>query len=134
MLHHHPLALSKGRHDGAGKLGALGKALLKADIQMVGVGSGKQRKAALVDPHPQRVVQHLQNGQRADVDTLVVVGQLQARKHALDQHALARTRVADDADELIGWPQILLGDLHAQFGHAHVAARGKVDAVQMADI
>ncbi len=89
MFDHNTLAFVERCHDCACNFRALGKSLLKPDIQMVGVRGGKQRKTALVDSHAQRVVQHLQNRQRTDIDTFIVICQLQPWKHTLNQHTLA---------------------------------------------
>ena len=101
---------------------------------MVGVRGGKQRKASLADSHAQRIIQHLQNRQRTNVDPLVVISQLQSGEHPLDQHTFTGTCIADDPDQLIHRAQILLCNLHSQFRHSLVSSWCKIDAVQMTDI
>ena len=90
MLYDHALFHVDGVHDGVGQNMRLGKAHLKADVEMVGM---RRVKAVLLG--------HIQNGQRANVHAVVVVGQFQPREHAVDQRALARARVADEADQPI---------------------------------
>ncbi len=96
----------------------LGERLLKADVQVIGV---RLVEAAVVN---------IQQRQRAHVDAVVVVGELQPREHAAYQQALARPGIANDADEPVKCGQVPLGNSHAQLAHAHIAARGKVHAVQ----
>ena len=106
-------SISQGAH--------LGEAVLKADVHVVGVGGEKAEAPVL-----------LQKRQGPDVYTVVVVGQLQAGKHAPDQGALAGAGLADDADELVKGGEIELHQLHAQGVHTGVTPGGEVGADNMA--
>ena len=135
VFYDHSLSLLDCRHDGAGQLRALSESLLKADIQMIGVRGSKEGKSLFADTsHSQRVIQHLQQRQRANVDTFIIICQFQTWEHTFDQHTFSRTCVTDYADELVGRAKILLGNLHSQFGHTDIASRSKIDTVQMADV
>ncbi|MPN46335.1 hypothetical protein SDC9_193921 [bioreactor metagenome] len=120
MLHDHAAALLQRSSHAAGNDMRLRERGLKAHVQVVGV---RAEKAALVV--------HRQNGQRAHVDAVVVVGHLKAREHALDQHALAAARLPHDADQPVKGRQVVLGDGHAHLRHAPDATGREVHAVQV---
>jgi hypothetical protein len=92
MLHNHPLALVEGLGDGIGQNAHLGKAVFKADIQMVGVRGEKGD-----------ILLYVQNRQRADINAMIVIGQLQTGKHTPYQSAFSGTGFADNTDQFVIW-------------------------------
>ena len=96
------------------------KRRLEPNVKVVG---GRREKAAIVD---------VEDRQRTHVDAVVVVGQLEPRKHAFDQHALAGARFADYADQLIIGRKVHLRDLHAEIVHAVASSGREKDAVIVA--
>ena len=84
------------------------------------VGVGRVEDVLFVD---------VQQGQRPHVDPGIVVGELQTREHALDEHGFAGAGFAQDADDVVERRQMLLGDLRTQFEHAHRTARCEIYAI-----
>ena len=111
----------QGVVDGIGQGAHLGEAVFKADVQVIGVGGEKALVVVLV-----------QDGQGADVDPVVVVGEVQAREHAANEGALAGARLADDADELVRGVEVELYQVHPQGVHPLAAPGGEVGADDMA--
>ena len=123
MLHDHALLQPDGVHDGFGQNVRLGKAHLKTDVQMIGM---RRIKAVLFG--------HIQNGQGAYVDAVIVVGQLQAREHAVDERAFAGARIADKADQTVIGAQVHLAHLHAKVIHTRAAARGEIGGLDQVSL
>ena len=120
MLDDDTLAPGNGLLDALHQGVELRKAHLEAHIQVISMGRIEPVFLVLA-----------QQGQGAHVDALVIVGQLQTGEHALDNHGLARTGLADDADDPVGGAEMLLGDLHAQLIHTVTAAGRGINSIQM---
>ena len=114
MLYHHPAALVQRFVDGIGQHTHLGKAILKPDIQMVGMGREEGKTTVL-----------LQQRQRTHIHTIIVIGQLQTGEHAPNQGALSGAGFTNDADKLIIGRKIHLRQILTQRIHT-LRAPGRV--------
>ena len=119
MLDDDALAVLDGAKDRLRERAELSERRFEADIEVIGM---RVEKA---------VFGCVEQGKRAHVDAVVVVRELEPREHAFDEHALARARLADDADQLIVGGKVHLGDLHSEVVHSVAAARREEYAVKM---
>ena len=68
------------------------------------------------------LLRYVQDGQGAHIHAVVIIGQFQPREHAVDQRALARACIADEADQAVVGAQVHLPHLHAKVVHTCLAA------------
>ena len=72
------------------------------------------------------VLVHIQQGKRTDIETIIIVGQLQIGEHAPNQSTFAGAGIANNADQLVKRRQVLLRQLHAQSVHTLMSAGSKI--------
>ncbi len=74
-------------------------------------------------------IHRIQQGERANVYAVVVIGHFKAGKHALYQHAFSASGFTDNADQFIEGIQMSLSNQTAHLRHADNAAGGKVGGI-----
>ena len=114
VLDHDAALALQQRADKVGDLVHLHKGHLEADVEVIGGG---------VLDVVERVA-HLHD--LARIDDVVIVGELQAGEHALDEGRFASAGVAEDADEAVVEEEVAVADLFAEEHESLFATRREV--------